>query len=78
MTFYHTFPVKFLGVGEMGWWFQHTHRQERFLVPSAGKPVSTCVGSKPINQACNLCGFQPLVYKCGDTCRGYITKGGCA
>lgn len=76
--FYHAHPVKFIGIGEMGWWFQHVHRNERYLAPSAGKPVSMCVGREPKMDGCNLCGWEPRIYRCGGSCNMAIRRGGCA
>lgn len=56
--FWHWHPVRFEGVGPMGWWFTQASG-ERVLVPSDGT-IPVCFGKKPRDgrSPCLRCGWK--------------------
>lgn len=72
--FFHHHPVRFIGVGPMGHWFEHVLTGWRFLMPSGGEAAvrkgwPPCFGTRPTFdlEECDRCGYKrPRIVKLAD------------
>ena len=79
--FLHDMPVELIGPGPFGMQLRDKLGDTQWVF-TKGKEVYECLGQAEQGApqgvlSCPNCSWERRVYKCGDSCGGYITKGGC-
>ena len=79
--FLHDLPVEFIGPGPFGFQLRDNLGQTQWVF-TKGQDVYDCLKKSPEGlpedaMSCPNCSWERLVFICGDSCGGYITRGGC-
>ena len=79
--FLHDRPVELIGPGPFGMQLRDQLGNTQWVF-TRGQAVYKCLGKEvryvPLDLlTCPNCSWERLVHKCGDSCDGYITRGGC-
>ena len=79
--FLHDRPVELIGPGPFGLQLRDQLGEVQWVF-AKGQKVYECLGKEPRPMpsdalSCQQCSWERLVYRCGDSCGGYIRSGGC-